>query len=750
MPRESIVTLEFPHPSRFSDATTPARVSPPDQLRPRNRVSQWPDGVHETWARSRAWFEGHLGWVTAGWLSGVCLLSLRLLLGWVAIERLKRVGVLPIGGDLRARLDDLAVQLRIARPVRLLQSALAEVPAVIGWLKPVVLLPARACTGLSAEQIEAILAHELAHIKRCDYVINCLQVVIETLLFYHPAVWWMSRAIRYEREQCCDDAAVSLVGDRFVYARALTAMEALRGRAPGLAMAAGSRGSRLRRRILRLLGVPLEPVPTAARWLAAAVVLGGALTMGVGLTWSAAAADAPPLAALSRDQIPAYEWKVAGAVDPADASPSLVAILGDSRLKMMGYTGSLVFTADGQSLLSAGNHEIAFWDPVTGELRRVLRGHTDHVDALAISRDGQTLVSGSRDHLVKVWDVASGQERLTLKGHRNFVSAVAISPDGKLVASADNEVRTWDISAGRQQVHMKLLGRHGRSVGGLAFSPDGRTLVSGGEDGKINIWELATGELVRTLESDRERWKAVAFSPDGSTLAAAGYDHGLFFWDTATWTIRHKVPDQNRLGAEALAFAPDGRYLALSLGFAARMIDVATGKEVWRSATQPVGMNAIAVSPDGATLATTGLMIKLWDAATGREKTPSLSGHGGSVESVAFSPDGTTLATGSSDHTVKLWDLGTRRERMTLEGHASSCSVGRVQPRRQVAGVDWLHTRIDPLGPRFRQASAHLEGRGGPGAESPLQPGRPLGRRRDALPGGRDAGSRSGTLPPAS
>ncbi len=289
---------------------------------------------------------------------------MRLLLGWVAIERLKRMGVRPIGGDLKARLDDLAGRLRIARPVRLLESALAEVPAVIGWLKPVVLLPARACTGLSAEQIEAILAHELAHIKRCDYVINCFQVMIETLLFYHPAVWWLSRAIRCEREQCCDDVAVSLVGDRFVYARALTAMEALRGRAPGLAMAAGSRGSRLRRRILRLLGVPHEPVPTVARWLAAAVVLVGALTLGVGMPWKVHAADVPPLAALSRDQIPAYELKVAGAADPADASPSLVAVLGDSRLKMMGYTGSLVFTADGRDLLSAGNHEIAFWDPV--------------------------------------------------------------------------------------------------------------------------------------------------------------------------------------------------------------------------------------------------------------------------------------------------------------------------------------------------------------------------------------------------
>ena len=199
-------------------------------------------------------------------------------------------------------------------------------------------------------------------------------------------------------------------------------MEGLRGRAPDLAMAAGSRGGPLRRRILRLLGVPHEPAPIAARWLAAAAVDGRGDRPGSGLPMvgdRGRRSRRPRRSlALGRDQIPAYELKVAGAVDPANASPSLVAILGDSRLKMMEYVGSMVFTADGRSLIAAANHEIAFWDPRTGEQQRVLRGHTDRVDALAISRDGQTLVSGSYDHLVKVWDVASGKERLTLKGHR--------------------------------------------------------------------------------------------------------------------------------------------------------------------------------------------------------------------------------------------------------------------------------------------------------------------------------------------
>ncbi len=673
-PRSSTTTSDGHQATRFASRPKSARepVASPDMSPVKKPVSQWPQQMRESWSETRNWVEGRLVWVAAGWLLGVCLLSVRLLVGWAAIERLKRVGVHPITGDLLARLDNLSRRLQIARPVRLLESALAEIPTVIGWLKPVVLLPARACTGLSTEQIEAILAHELAHIKRCDYAINGVQVVIETLLFYHPVVWWISSGIRREREQCCDDVAVALCGDRFVYVRALTSMEGLRGRAPRLALAAGARGSLLRRRILRILGVAHESPPNAARWLAACVALGAAVILGVGAPWPATAADGPhttTLSALSREQIPAYELKVAS---DDGVSLSLVAIVGDSRLKMTGYAFSLVFTPDGRSLISAGDHEVAFWDPRTGELQRALRGHSGRVGAVAISADGQTLVSGGYDHLVKVWDVASGKERLTLKGHQNFVAAVAISPDCKIVASADDEVRTWDVSAAPQLVHMKRFGKHGRWVSGMAFSPDGRTLVSCSEDGKVKVWEVATGRLATSPELPDERWKDVTFSPDGSVLAAAGSDHGLVLWNVATWTIQHRIREQDRLGAEALAFTPDGRHLALSLGFAARMIDVATSKEVWCSPKQPVGMSAIAVSPDGATLATTGHMIKLWDFASGQEKTPSLTGHSGSVDSVAFSPDGVTLATGSSDATVKLWDLATRRERMTLDGLTST------------------------------------------------------------------------------
>ena len=136
----------------------------------------------------------------------------------------------------------------------MLESALVEVPTVVGWLRPVILLPASALTGLSPEQLEAILAHELAHIRRYDYLVNIVQTVVEILGFYHPAIWWVSRRIRIERENCCDDLAVHVCGSSLQYARALACMEEIRHNTGDLALAAT--GGSLMARIARLLGRP--------------------------------------------------------------------------------------------------------------------------------------------------------------------------------------------------------------------------------------------------------------------------------------------------------------------------------------------------------------------------------------------------------------------------------------------------------------------------------------------------------------
>jgi len=195
--------------------------------------------------------DSFLPFIVVAWLVGVFGLSIWHLGGWAQLQRLRRKMVKQVAERVNQRLKYLAEKLGIKRTVEIAESALVQVPAVVGWLRPVILLPASALTGLSGEQLEAILAHELAHIKRCDYLVNILQTAVEILGFYHPAVWWVSHKIRAERENCCDDLAVSISGDRVAYARALTSMEEVR---TGYTLAVAASGGGLFDRIRRLLG----------------------------------------------------------------------------------------------------------------------------------------------------------------------------------------------------------------------------------------------------------------------------------------------------------------------------------------------------------------------------------------------------------------------------------------------------------------------------------------------------------------
>jgi beta-lactamase regulating signal transducer with metallopeptidase domain len=185
------------------------------------------------------------------WIAGVTALSIRSLGGFLVTQQWKRRNVRLAEAFWQERMARLRTRLAISRKVHLWESAIAHTPAVIGWIRPVVLLPASAISGLAPSQIEALLAHELAHIRRHDYLVNLLQTAIETLLFYHPAVWWVGRQMRTERENCCDDLAVAVCGDALVYARALTELEKIRIATPRLVMAANS-GSLLQR-VRRLL-----------------------------------------------------------------------------------------------------------------------------------------------------------------------------------------------------------------------------------------------------------------------------------------------------------------------------------------------------------------------------------------------------------------------------------------------------------------------------------------------------------------
>ncbi|MGE5294792.1 MAG: M56 family metallopeptidase, partial [Solirubrobacterales bacterium] len=196
--------------------------------------------------------ESALPYAVSVWLAGVLLFSVRHLLAWTRLRQLRHRQVRPADANLCDGLSTMTKRLGIQRAVRLVESGLVQVPTVIGWLRPMILLPACAATGLPADQLEALLLHELAHVRRYDYLVNLAQAVLETLGFYHPAVWWVSNRIRVERENCCDDVAARALGDNLRYAKALASMEDLRADQPGLAMAAS--GGSLLARIRRLVG----------------------------------------------------------------------------------------------------------------------------------------------------------------------------------------------------------------------------------------------------------------------------------------------------------------------------------------------------------------------------------------------------------------------------------------------------------------------------------------------------------------
>lgn len=233
-------------------------------------VQQWYDSLLNRFA----------GTLVAAWLLGVTLCSLRLLSSLRAVALLRQSAVSVVDQQLLATFARLTERLKMNPRLRLMQSAKVAVPTVLGWIRPIVLFPLAFTSGLSLDQIEAVLAHELAHIQRQDYLVNLIQSVVETVLFYHPAVWWISNIIRSEREHCCDDIALSLIADPGRYAKALFELARLATTPHELSMSAA--GGSLKSRIARILNGS-TPARTGSG-LAVAVIVGVLVIAGLTVT----------------------------------------------------------------------------------------------------------------------------------------------------------------------------------------------------------------------------------------------------------------------------------------------------------------------------------------------------------------------------------------------------------------------------------------------------------------------------------
>jgi WD40 repeat protein len=307
---------------------------------------------------------------------------------------------------------------------------------------------------------------------------------------------------------------------------------------------------------------------------------------------------------------------------------------------------------------------------------------TSLIQAIQTTGKSQTSIGTVLSEVYSSLDDAVDEvrERNTLSGHQGSVSAVAFSPDGKTVLSGsyDNTLKLWDTTSGKL---LNTLRGHQDSVSAVAFSPDGKTVLSGSWDKTLKLWDTNSGKLLHTLSGHQGYVSAVAFSPDGKTVLSGSGDKMLKLWDTTSGKLLHTLSEHQGY-VLAVAFSPDGKtVLSGSDDKTLKLWDTTSGKLLHTLSEHQGYVRAVAFSPDGKTvLSGSGdKTLKLWDTTSGK-LLHTLSGHQYSVRAVAFSPDGKTVLSGSDDKTLKLWDTTSGKLLHTLSEHQGSVRAVAFSP----------------------------------------------------------------------
>jgi WD40 repeat protein/serine/threonine protein kinase len=357
---------------------------------------------------------------------------------------------------------------------------------------------------------------------------------------------------------------------------------------------------------------------------------------------------------------------------------------------------SVAFSPDGKRLVSSGHGGLKVWDAQSGQELRFFKDVTSNA---VFSPDGKRLASPG-----KVWDAQTGQELLTLEGGG---INVAYSPAGKRLASTgDGALKVWDAQTGKELLSLKVRSGFSCPDSRLTFSPDSKRLayaLGTWDDTKkvevedeVKVCDAQTGQELLAFKFDVS---SLAFSPDGKRLAGAA-DKTVKVWDAQTGEELLTLK-----GASSLAFSPDGKCLAGGQGNGwVNVWDARTGQELFSLKGHTINVNSVAYSPDGKRLASAGWegTVKVWDAQP-EPKPLTLRGAAvSSVASVAFSPDGKRLASGGSGRpgsgpgALKVWDIQTGRDLLTLQGHASNVTTVAFSPdgKRLASGSDDKTLRV--------------------------------------------------------
>jgi len=279
------------------------------------------------------------------------------------------------------------------------------------------------------------------------------------------------------------------------------------------------------------------------------------------------------------------------------------------------------------------------------------------------------------------------------QGHSDYVYSVAFSPDGRQVVSGsgDKTIKLWDVATGQE---IRTFSGHSNVVNSVTFSPDGRQVVSGSGDKTIKLWDVATGQEIRTFSGHSNVVNSVTFSPDGRQVVSGSSDKTIKLWDAATGR-EIRTFSGHSWSVHSVAFSPDGRQIISgSDDKTIKLWDAATGREIRTFSGHSNNVCSVAFSPDGRQILSCSSdgTIKLWDAATGN-LIRTFSGDSSWGWSVTFSPDGRQIISGSSDRTIKLWDAATGRLLRTFSGHSDNvCSVAFSPDGRQIVSGSYDNT----------------------------------------------------------